>query len=57
MLTGTPLQNDLQELQNLLQFLLPDLFRDEVATQLGDVQVCWLQELAQAPLNSHSSGH
>ena len=39
MLTGTPLQNDLEELQNLLRFLLPDLFRDEVAAQLGDVQV------------------
>jgi hypothetical protein len=41
MLTGTPLQNDLQELQNLLGFLLPDVFQDEAAAQLADVQVRW----------------
>lgn len=34
MLTGTPLQNDLGELQNLLQFLLPDVFREEDASEL-----------------------
>ncbi|GBG76516.1 hypothetical protein CBR_g22264 [Chara braunii] len=28
MLTGTPLQNDLQELWALLEFLLPDVFKD-----------------------------
>jgi hypothetical protein len=28
MLTGTPLQNDLGELHNLLSFLLPSLFKD-----------------------------
>ena len=39
MLTGTPLQNDLQELQNLLGFLLPDVFREEDAAQLSGVQV------------------
>ena len=39
MLTGTPLQNDLQELQNLLGFLLPDIFREEDAAQLSGVQV------------------
>jgi hypothetical protein len=39
MLTGTPLQNDLGELQNLLAFLLPDLFQAEAAVQPGDVQV------------------
>ncbi|CAK0783636.1 hypothetical protein CVIRNUC_006835 [Coccomyxa viridis] len=38
MLTGTPLQNDLQELQNLLGFLLPDIFREEDAAQLSGVQ-------------------
>ena len=44
MLTGTPLQNDLQELQNLLGFLLPDVFREEDAAQLSGVQVrlSWL---------------
>ena len=51
MLTGTPLQNDLQELQNLLGFLLPDVFKDDAAAHLADVQVsptafgiypCWL---------------
>ncbi len=39
MLTGTPLQNDLQELQNLLGFLLPDIFKDDAAAHLADVQV------------------
>lgn len=29
MLTGTPLQNDLNELQNLLHFLLPSVFASE----------------------------
>ncbi|KAK9819591.1 hypothetical protein WJX72_000080 [[Myrmecia] bisecta] len=38
MLTGTPLQNDLEELQNLLQFLLPDVFREEEASQLESIQ-------------------
>ncbi|BDA41342.1 probable SWI/SNF-related matrix-associated actin-dependent regulator [Coccomyxa sp. Obi] len=38
MLTGTPLQNDLQELQNLLGFLLPDVFKDDAATHLANVQ-------------------
>ena len=42
MLTGTPLQNDLAELQNLLSFLLPRLFTDDIAGRLGDgkVQQC-----------------
>lgn len=40
MLTGTPLQNDLDELQNLLSFLLPDVFQADVAAQLADEQVC-----------------
>lgn len=40
MLTGTPLQNDLEELQNLLQFLLPDLFSREDINQCADLQVC-----------------
>ena len=39
MLTGTPLQNDLQELQNLLEFLLPDIFHEESAAELSAVQV------------------
>ena len=38
MLTGTPLQNDLEELQNLLSFLLPDVFNADVAAQLADEQ-------------------
>ena len=29
MMTGTPLQNDLAELQNLMQFLLPQVFKSE----------------------------
>ena len=39
MLTGTPLQNDLEELQNLLQFLLPDVFSKEEFSQSEDLQV------------------
>jgi len=39
MLTGTPLQNDLKELQNLLGFLLPDIFHEEDAVELSAVQV------------------
>ena len=39
MLTGTPLQNDLQELRNLLQFLLPDVFTKEHFSQSEDLQV------------------
>ena len=37
MLTGTPLQNDLQELHALLRFLVPSIFKDEPS--LEDVQV------------------
>ena len=39
MLTGTRLQNDLEELQNLLQFLLPDVFSKEDFSQSEDLQV------------------
>ena len=39
MLTGTPLQNDLKELQNLLGFLLPEIFHEEDAAELSTVQV------------------
>ncbi len=39
MLTGTPLQNDLEELQNLLQFLLPDVFSKDEFSQSEDLQV------------------
>ena len=38
MLTGTPLQNDLEELQNLLQFLLPDVFSKDEFSQSEDLQ-------------------
>ncbi len=48
MLTGTPLQNDLAELQNLLAFLLPSVFNEEAENleQLtADMQVkaLWLR--------------
>lgn len=43
MLTGTPLQNDLEELQNLLSFLLPDVFNADVAAQLADEQA-WARQ-------------
>ena len=39
MLTGTPLQNDLEELQNLLQFILPDVFSKEDINKSADLQV------------------
>lgn len=39
MLTGTPLQNDLEELQNLLQFILPDVFSKEDINESADLQV------------------
>ena len=42
MLTGTPLQNDLEELQNLLQFLLPDVFSKDKFSQCEDLQVSLL---------------
>jgi hypothetical protein len=47
MLTGTPLQNDLGELLNLLVFLLPGLFKGEEpgegAGTLGAAMLCRLQ--------------
>ena len=49
MLTGTPLQNDLGELESLLSFLLPDLFTDEIASQLDAVQVGCRPEPCAAP--------
>eukprot|EP00884_Botryococcus_braunii_P000672 jgi/Botrbrau1/10605/Bobra.0358s0024.1 len=38
MLTGTPLQNDLQELQNLLEFVLPDVFKEQDEDDVLDTQ-------------------
>lgn len=40
MLTGTPLQNDLGELQNLLQFILPDVFDKGEVDHSSLLQVC-----------------
>ena len=41
MLTGTPVQNNLEELQGLLSFLLPDVFSaDVIAAQWADEQAC-----------------
>lgn len=40
MLTGTPLQNDLGELQNLLQFILPDVFDKDEVDRSSHLQVC-----------------
>lgn len=37
MMTGTPLQNDLGELQNLLHFLLPNIFSSETVENARDV--------------------
>ena len=37
MLTGTPLQNDLVELYNLLRFLLPALFQNQPALEAAQV--------------------
>ena len=56
MLTGTPLQNDLEELQNLLQFLLPDVFSREDINQSADLQVCcWpAVDILQSPACSNS---
>lgn len=47
MLTGTPLQNDLKELQNLLGFLLPDIFHEEDAAELSNAQVVLKPVLCQ----------
>lgn len=37
MLTGTPLQNDLQELYNLMQFLNPSTFRHQPQPEAAQV--------------------
>lgn len=37
MLTGTPLQNDLRELQNLLVFLVPQIFQGDAAKGMDQV--------------------
>ena len=37
MMTGTPLQNDLFELQNLMHFLLPQIFESESFEDLADM--------------------
>lgn len=37
MMTGTPLQNDLFELQNLMHFLLPQIFESESFEDLADL--------------------
>lgn len=57
MLTGTPLQNDLVELHNLLSFLLPGLFKDSQENEdqnfgelrsclTGSVLWCWVVQNA-----------
>lgn len=38
MLTGTPLQNDLNELRNLLLLLVPQIFSDNHAQLLPEVR-------------------
>jgi hypothetical protein len=40
MLTGTPLQNDLGELHNLLSFLLPQLFKEAEESTEGGFGKC-----------------
>jgi SWI/SNF-related matrix-associated actin-dependent regulator 1 of chromatin subfamily A len=40
MLTGTPLQNDLGELHNLLSFLLPTLFKEADESAEGGFGEC-----------------
>ena len=65
MLTGTPLQNDLEELQNLLQFILVDVFSKEDINESEDLQVCTSLLLLLSPstvlwllwLQAYSSRH
>ena len=66
MLTGTPLQNDLGELQNLLQFILPDVFDQQNLDLTSHLQVrplhiigfgktaLWLQDAEQDPCDDAS---
>ena len=59
MLTGTPLQNDLEELQNLLHFMLPDVFGKEDIDALADVQArpSPLSELERILTNTEATYH
>ena len=45
MMTGTPLQNDLNELQNLLHFLLPTVFQELE----GDQDLAAMLQVQAAP--------
>ena len=41
MLTGTPLQNDLNELRNLLLLLVPQIFSENHVQLLPEVKSCF----------------
>lgn len=58
LLTGTPLQNSLQELMSILGFLMPDVFRDpkEAAIPVADqLKVLFKHKAKVAEVDSHST--
>ncbi|KAF2035839.1 hypothetical protein EK21DRAFT_96459 [Setomelanomma holmii] len=56
LLTGTPLQNSLQELMSILGFLMPDVFYGDKDNEVGEMlQILFKHKVKTTDVDSHST--